>query len=320
MGFGANRARQYWRNDMGTAQIWTVITTCTSKKRVSPSVQAADLPRGPQSLVLQAWLSKLCAVEDIAPLKDVYAGRGFQIAVKAAQTLGTRINVLSAGLGYLRDGQEIPGYDLTVSSGQPSSVPSLVTERFDPPVWWRGVQKGRFASSLTTPAVVASYVLVALSAPYSKLVVGDLVSLVQAGCELRLFGSSLAKHLPNMLHPSVLPYDERLSEIISGTKVDFPQRALLDYATQISPQKLSRADDQEAVLRRLAAVGKLPRAKPHRKRSTDAELRDIIRRAIPRIGHSKSKLLAHLRRDLGIACEQERFSRLFSELGDHNAV
>ena len=68
------------------------------------------------------------------------------------------------------------------------------------------------------------------------------------------------------------------------------------------------------------AAHKLPRAKPHRKRSTDAELRDIIRRAIPRIGHSKSKLLAHLRRDLGIACEQERFSRLFSELGDHNAV
>ncbi len=271
-------------------------------------------------MVLKAWLSKLQAVKDLTPFENVYARRGFQLAVQAAQALDSRINVLSAGLGYLRAGTEIPGYNLTVSLGQASSVPSLVTERFDPPAWWRGVQKSPFASSLTTPALIASRVLVPLSEPYAKLVMEDLVALAQAGCELRLFGSSLSKHLPDLLHPYVMPYDERLSEINSGTKVDFPQRALLDYATHIGSQKLSRVDDQKAVQKRLRTVGEQPRTKPHRTRSSDAELKDIICKAIPEIGRSKSKLLAHLRRDLGVACEQDRFSRLFAELGAADAV
>jgi hypothetical protein len=106
-----------------------------------------------------------------------------------------------------------------------------------------------------------------------------------------------------------------LSDFISGTKTDFPQRALLHFVRKIAPRNFTLAEECAAVTTLLGAVGARPRQLPIRLRHSDDEIAEMIKSFPATIRRSKSKSLMHLRRELGVACEQNRFSKLFHEVG-----
>jgi hypothetical protein len=132
------------------------------------------------------------------------------------------------------------------------------------------------------------------------------------GVDLRIFGLSIDLHLHEGLRRYVMPYDERLDGLgRPGTRVDFPQRALLDFVTSIAPENSGNLDvDRRAVLARLAPVATVRPVREQR-RLPDEDIRQRIADLIPKIGPASTRILRHLRDVEGVSCEQSRFAGLF---------
>jgi hypothetical protein len=129
---------------------------------------------------------------------------------------------------------------------------------------------------------------------------------------LRLFGAGLDRVLSHRLRSSLLPYDDRLDAVIPGLRSDFAQRALTHYAVSIGIQG-TLEEDHRAVEHALAGVQR-PMSPPRRQQLNDDALRAVIRELLPEIGMRRTPMLRHLRDKRGLACEQERFRRLFEQV------
>lgn len=291
-----------------------VIATCSASKRLRSGATVSALPRADQETVSRHWLATLKAEEDLLPARRLYKGRSFQIARDASDKFGASFGVISAGLGFVRGSAPIPGYDLTVTTGKPSSISHRVEGAFSPSAWWRAVQRGPFASDLRAEAVAHDLVLVSLSRDYLAMVVEDLLAIEAAAPgRLRLFALSLKRHLPDSLKPCLMPYDSRLDRIGRlGTRTDFAARALCDFLDRCDLLGDAYAHAC-AVEERLASAPTAPPARPQR-RVDDARVRKVIRSYIAGGGRSSAKALAFLRGGLGLSCEQRRFSALYRQV------
>ena len=288
-----------------------MITLCTSRKRVTPKVLASTLPRGTQAVVSAAWIR---AIKEAAPeerAERLYAGRAFREATRAAQVLNGELAVASAGLGFIKVDSCIPSYDLTISRG---GIRHKIVGPFDAKRWWRVVSSGPYAIDLERALKARPLVLACLSRAYVPFIVDALEKLPRE--RLRIFGAGLRSVLPPVLAECLLPYDDRLESVSPGTRADFAQRALLHYATTIyGGSKMTLEHDKAAVRTALEKVKAKPRG-PKRPSVDDAAIRNVIKRLLPTIGKRRSVMLRHLRIEEGIACEQGRFNRLFSEVVD----
>lgn len=300
-----------------------VITTCSAGKRWGSALTAATLPRASQAAVAAAWLARLRAESAVAPADTLYRGRAFETAQRAAARIGADFAVFSAGLGYIRGGERIPSYDLTVRAGVSSSVVARVSDRFDAAAWWRAVASGPFAADLADDLRGRDTVLVCLSRPYAAMVQAPLTAFArEAPSALRLFGLPDVASLPPELRTAHMPYDARLELLgVPGTRVDFPQRALADFVDHVfAPTRgADRAAEQAAVLQRLAEA---PAAPPRRvqRRVSDAVLRRRIADLVEERGLGSSALLAHLRRVEHVSCEQRRFAALYRDVRTRSAT
>ena len=289
-----------------------VVTTCSAKKRAAPVLSANQLAQGRQCDVERAWLQRLQASAPVMRADRLYAGRGFGMAAQAAAALGADLAVISAGLGYVAGAKEVPSYDLTVSGRHANALRDRVTERFDPVHWWRSVSASPYSTSLCDDLAGRPLVVICLSAEYARLVAADLTALAKdetVRANTRIFGLSIAKHLPKEWDGSVMSYDERFNSLgVTGTRVDFAQRAALDFITHFDAKALTVSDARDFVVARMQ--GGRRAGEVQRKRLTDEEVLEAIADAAPEIGTKASPLLRHLRHTSGLACEQARFRRL----------
>lgn len=292
-----------------------VVTTCSAGKRCTRALSVRSLPRGTLDQTAVAWIGRLKKEKDLQPAADLYKGRAFQMAREASEHVSGRFAVLSAGLGYVRSDTPIPAYDLTIRPVGPASVLRKIKGEVSPDRWWAAISKGPFSSTLAKDAEGCSQVLMCLSRAYAAMIEKELVALARTdGLQLRLFGLSIRDHLSDALKPYVMPYDERLDGLgRPGTRVDFPQRALLDFVTYISPRSDGKLEaDWKAVEARLAPVAiRRPRIQ---NRVSDDEIKRIVKRLMPKIGSTSNKVLRHLRDVEGISCEQGRFSRIYNDV------
>lgn len=277
--------------------------------------------RGHQSTVASEWACTLAKQKALCTATELYQGRAFGLAKRAAGILRADMGIISAGLGYVRGDMLIPPYDLTVRSSGPGSVVTRVVGQFDKEAWWCSVARGPYATPLLDDAAKRSQVLICLSRAYAELAADDLIKLPDV-CSggLRIFGLSIRQALPEKLQAYVMPYDERLSQVGKpGTRVDFPQRALLDHVENILPHSAGDLEKEKfAILERLKGRS-LPSSNPQ-KRSDDETIKRLIESLVPNIGESSSRILAHLRNTMGLSCEQRRFSRLFKEATGRSPV
>lgn len=251
----------------------------------------------------------------LMPAAALYKGRAFTLALEASKAASADLAVLSAGLGYVRGDTPIPGYDLTIKPTGSASVVAKITDGVDAGRWWDAMKKGPFSANPLRDARGRGMILVCLSRAYADMVARDLlaISLIE-GVELRIFGLSLTDHLDEKLRPFVMPYDERLNMLgRPGTRVDFPQRALLDYVTHIFDSGHDDLEtDREKVVRRLAPVA--PCRSSRRERLSDHEIRGLIATHIPQVGCVSARILRRLRDVDQVSCEQSRFARLFADV------
>jgi hypothetical protein len=293
--------------------IGIVVTTCSLRKTLRPTADAtpATLPAGQQKKVETAWLQRVGKLSAHLPAMQFYAGRAFGLAAEAARLADAKLYVLSAGLGLVSARRHIPVYSLTVAEGHEDSVSERVFGEFDAAGWFSRILSNPHSDQWADAAKRNSgRILIALSRPYAAMV-GESLSALPARTlgRLRIFGASLESVLPASLHPAVVPYDDRLNAILPGTRSDFSQRAMFHFVRSIA---IKSGPDREADFAAVAAaLGRLRFPdRPHRPRRTDDEILKLISRRL-RSESGAAKMLAALRNDEGVACEQSRFGRLY---------
>lgn len=303
---------------MKSPQISALVTNCSSLKSAppSPGLVFADLAPGPQDTVAQRWLARVRAASAIDRADTLYRGRGVLRLKRLAGRTRASLFVVSAGLGLLRANTRIPSYDLSVSTTMPAAIQKRVLGKFSAQHWWASVQQSKFAAPIAEVfgGPPNGLVLLALNSAYVPLVTQELSDLSgeQRG-RIRLFGASDAKY-SSELRAMLMPYDARLDRLVSGSKVDFAQRAAEHFicgceANSGFPTTLAAQRDWvELELSRVVAP-EVPKRRP----ADDNEIRRLAAKFAAQ-GVGQSRALAILRREQGIACEQGRFRRLYREV------
>jgi hypothetical protein len=298
-----------------------VITTCSALKRCRSNAHVQYLARGSQASVQVAWRKKIIDEKRLTAARELYRGRAFALAVGSADKLCADLGIISAGLGYVKSHTRVPSYDLTIRPNSPSSVANRVSGKFDLESWWSNVASGPFSAPLVDDMKGRPLVLLCLSRTYAAMVANDLFTAMRTqAVELRIFGLSIVDTLPSNLRPFVLPYDERLSQIgLSGTRVDFPQRALMHYVEFIAPETGIDLNKEVYAINRLLSNAQRP-ATRLQKRTGDEAIKRLIRNLIPQLGLSSTRILAYLRHSEGLSCEQRRFASLFKAVRAECAI
>jgi hypothetical protein len=298
---------------------YAVITNCTSRKRRTkgPVVSVAALATTASvSEGARRWLQLVRDARSTHRVEDLYVGRAFADARAAATTIGASLHVVSAGLGLVASYQRAPIYDLSVADRSHSSIrPRLGAWGATPADWWEALAAARGVTAPVASLIdrcASTTFLIALPSAYISLVNSDLASLeTGASNRVRIFTSTFgAKAVPANLRNSVMPYDDRLeSSRWSGTRADFPQRALRHFVEELVAVGLPSTEAASRVRAAMRAL--VLRSLPLRHRKDDREIREILSRHWDRFEGSSSKLLRFLRDDVLVSCEQSRFRSIW---------
>ena len=291
-----------------------IIVPCASRKHIAPSeiAGAVTLPRGAQGDIESAWRRRIDELPLACRADELYAGRGFKLARRAAASADAPLYVASAGLGLVAGYQRVPSYGLTVADGVPDSITDRVTGGFDLARWWGAVSRGPFSTAASDLPEGPLPVVAALSRPYARMISAELGG-VRAPDRWRLIGTGLEVLLPSAMRDSVMPYDQRLEGIFPGTRADFPQRALVHFVEEVLRCNPTGDIEAHATAVKAALSRAVAPERTRRPRRGDPEIREAIRR---RVGSETgiARLLRRLRDEDGIACEQARFGRLYREV------
>jgi len=294
-----------------------VVTCCTSRKR---GTEAPITLRGLEEIgslgaLSRAWLSRVREAGTTHQASSLYGGRAFSEARRAASRLDASLHVVSAGLGLIVGNATVPRYDATISSQNGELQTCLSRLGASASEWWLSINNGPAIARLLTQTQFGE-VLLALPSTYIALVARDLAQVRPNDVSrLRIFTSEAGiQALPDHVRSAWMPYDSRLESVSgwSGTQADFPQRALGHFAETFGLVPLSQADARQAVkdaLRPLASPTRVVRI-----RLDDSTLRAWVQSNWDHCGGSTARLLAHLRGDAGLACEQGRFAQLCREV------
>lgn len=290
-----------------------VIVMCSKRKRAEAdsALYARDLDADDTQAVANAWGDRLSKAPTQIPAGDLYAGRGFLEARRAAAHLNADLAVVSAGLGLVEATTFAPAYSLTTASRDADSV--LAKTRGSASAWWRALQAASPFSS-SAPARETGLILAGLSAPYLAMVADEWSDWpAERRARLRIFSKERPSGAAEALAASWMPYDDRLDAVgsdLAGTQGDFAQRALRHFAVAIGGSS-DAADDSDKVLG--ALDGLQARNTPVRHRLTDDAVLQLINAHWETVGGRSGAMLRHLRGALGFACEQARFKDLFKQ-------
>lgn len=294
-----------------------VAVNCTSRKtaKAGKDLCARDLERGGVAQLAEEWRSRVegASAQQI-PARELYSGRAFALASKTAQGAGAELYVLSAGMGFVKQDALVPPYNLSVAPNTDDCILlRSCVEPFTSSQWWAALheaQGSRPLAKLLSQRPKAMLILAA-TRPYIEMVEEDLMSLTAAQLSrLRIVGPTRADVLPELLRPSMMPYDDRLDDVglgLQGTRFDFAARALTHFVGLVGDDERIQSPQDHAKRVRLSLSKRRAPERLQRER-IDAAALCLHVRALKQAGESKTSALAKLRRDLGYACEQQRFS------------
>lgn len=295
-----------------------IVTSCTNKKKNTGEVVTFNDVSRAHSLasLVHNWISTIALATQYEVAFNLYKGRSFTEAKLAAREINADLFILSAGHGLIHSDEHLPSYNLTVSASPDNELlRSLSRLQHSASDWWQMLTQ-QFAEKRSLTALMDRTskcpVLLALPAPYLKLISQDLANLNEEQvARLRIFTSEYgASELPQRLHRAVMPYDERLEGLtnFNGTRVDFAQRALRHFTLILEGHLLPLEHAKQNVVHAMDALA-IP-VLPKRVKKKDSEIVELIEQNWERLGGSSTALLRYMRDDALVACAQGRFAKL----------
>lgn len=302
-----------------------VIIPCSDRKLYEPAsnLVAQNLTPGSLDDVASEWAGKVLGTGNRIRSANLYGGRSFREAQKAANDLNAGLWIISAGLGLISGDSAVPAYSLTVSPRSENFVGDKILEpEWAPNDWWEHLKRNHISDMNFSDLFSTDndqLVLLSLSKNYAQMIADDMSSL--KGCalsRLRIFGFGLRPHLPSNILPSLMPYDNRLDgpdSPITGTRSDFGARALYHFSQSLLAGQfrgVNPKNDAIAVLKSLEgwATPSIPKRTP----KSDDEIINLIRQNWASVGGQSGRMLRCLRDRLEVACEQGRFRSLFQKV------
>jgi hypothetical protein len=251
------------------------------------------------------------------PAVDLYAGEHWSIARELPQLHlpGEVVHLwaCSAGYGLIPVDAPLMPYHATLTPGQADSVPG------DAAAWWGELGKWpgpaprrpRTIQALVAEDKAAVFMFV-LSKNYLGACGADIAAARAHISDLnRLLIVSAGARPQGDLAAVMVPADARLQARFGGTRRALNARI---GAHLLSAGVRGMDEAAEHMARLLAEQPPLPRY--DRKKQSDREILDrIAERLTQDPGVSANRLLREFR-DVGLACEQHRFSRLFRTLAE----
>lgn len=299
-----------------------VIATCTNRKRkpIHRSLHASALPRAPIASLATEWVGRLVNAAELFSVRSIYGGRSFKEALLASELLNAQLMVVSAGLGFVSSDARVPPYACTVLGNAPDSIAARVEGDYSAAGWWQALgEKSPYSQPFQqVMSETDGVICAALSGSYIEMIADDLCGLPPAVLtRLRLFTRAPLDRIPQALRPFAMPYDDRLDgpdSLLGGTRSDFAGRALRHFAEYIATPADMRSAAEHSAAVSIALANWRPAVPIDRTRLDDASLLELIRVHWDSENGSTGRLLRRFRDELGIACEQRRFSDLAHQI------
>lgn len=297
----------------------TLLINCTAKKTLAPpsELRARSLPRAGVRGLAAEWGRRVRREPGTLQAGQLYRGRSFRETYAACARLGSAIGVVSAGMGVVGVEDSIPPYSLTVTARDADSILSRCSAGDSTSAsWWQALlqQDGMEGLSAFFERTGTSLVVLAVSTAYLEMLTDEVASLpAKHLARLRILGPKDASVLPMAVQEYVMPYDGRLNgpdTPMRGTELDFPHRAAVSFLKLVTNDKRRDTAAGHARRVRLSLSHMRPQKRAKRERLTDAAIRNYIRQ-IKATTNSMAIGLKKLRTSHGVACEQQRFRKLW---------
>jgi hypothetical protein len=305
------------------------VVPCSHRKRrdISDGLRLRSFARTPQSRLLRSWVRALeAAPVSSVPATDLYGGEHWQVALDlprqaAMAGVGADLWVLSAGYGLLSAEQHLKPYSATFTPGHPDSATrsSHDARSAELQEWWTGLTVANpLRAEQSSLAALAdsdptSSIIVAASRYYLEACELDLLlaaSRLANPDQLIILSTSLSQ--TSALWEYAIPIDARLQHVVGGTRVALNTRAAAVAVSAINGEGPLRST-AAPLMKRLLDSQPPPR-RFDRRQLADTEVKAWIEAELAlKPGTSRTRLLQILR-SRGMACEQQRFGRLYGEV------
>jgi hypothetical protein len=306
-----------------------VVLSCTNRKReTAPDFPLLrDVPGDVEDRAL-AWTTAIDGATPRVRAEDLYVGEywraGQDFVDTARDRFGIDVWVMSAGLGLVRSSALVCAYSATLTRGHPDSVvqpgavgtPTSIRRR-----WWSALATWPGPSGAGQPRSLADVaagdpaatIAVVAGPDYIDAATDDLVRTREALAQpdqLVIFSS---RRSPSDIAESTVTVPGRLRTVLGGSMASTgprAARAVIEALPRGEPLRLERARSVITTLDRSAS----PLPKFDRKRMEDDEISEWIGELIANEPSTTKSVALRTFRGGGMACEQDRFGRLFEDV------
>lgn len=307
-----------------------IITSCTQRKSLSsqPSTKLSNFTHLENlSERCDAWFESLRNYDQVQKTCiDLYQGDHWSSSL-AATDLATQCGVdvclwvCSAGVGLVSGETTLPPYSATFSANQLNTVSRNVVDASKgsniEQIWWSLLCEQSFGhhprslSDLFETNKQDTF-LVIMSQNYLNAVALDLQQALQhlsskGDCTVFSVGGR-----GDWLEPYMVKADARLQQVVGGTLTALNARIARHCISSTEPDEWNSQSWKKITAHLMDTLP--PYTSPKRTTMSDEELINFITSSLnddPK--WSKTKLLQHLRKVQGKACEQKRFGSLYQQ-------
>lgn len=321
----------FWGNSVSTVH---VIVTCSNRKHgnVPASLRLQNVRGSSVKVRAKRWLNNLASFDGIKRSAcETYKGNHWAVARsipdKSNANCKVKLWVCSAGYGLIPASAEIHPYGATFTPGHSDSIASSASRakvQEELSDWWSNITEASPIEIQNTR--ISSLVrenpkdgfLISLSEYYLIATTGDILEASQLSERVAVLATSTQ---PELKHCTI-EVDSRFQQLLGGSKVSFGARlarkavSYLSEAPFFSFKFLENAFAYD--LSKCTAV-KPPNRAPMSDEAVKKFVEKQFRLSEGEAPPSKTRLLRRLR-ELGKACEQKRFGRLYSQIREEFCV
>ena len=296
-----------------------IISSCTSSKKYSPS-NLLELTNIDDHLLLEdacdLWINNININESTQyKASQLYKGAAWKVTLDIKEILDkktpTNLYVASAGYGLIHSDKKIYSYDCTFSPGDSNSI-SKFNNYLDSPsniLWWDRINT---FSSDSFP--IDSYFFIVLPHDYLVASQNFIQEIIYKHNKKVFIFVANKKSPPSFMDKNIIKFDSRFNSFQTGVMINILQRAVFWLSNEIVMKNipLCHKDLQNHIDMKLAQYKAF--TMPVRKQLSEKEICEKIRLMILYNNISSATQGLKYFRQLGFACEQKRFGKLFKEI------
>lgn len=296
-----------------------IISSCTSSKKYPPS-DLLELTRIDDTLHLEdaseLWIKNI-NMNNSPQYKasQLYKGGVWKVTLDIKDILSkkmqTDLYVASAGYGLIHSDKNIYSYDCTFSPGDSNSI-SKFNNYLDSPsniLWWDRINT--FSSDSFS---IDSYFFIILPHDYLFASQNFIKEIIHKYNKKVFIFTANQKPIPTFMDQNIIKFDSRFNSFQTGVMINMLQRAVFWLSNEIVRQDipLIHKDLQNHIDMKLAQYKTF--TMPVRRQLPEEEIYEKIRLMILYKNISSASQGLKYFRQLGFACEQKRFGKLFNEI------